>query len=631
MELSAKAVHHAEFFLVLVIFAYTESLLRTVPYVIPGAPAVAFLLTIATLAFVLTYILLYVKRSSRFRPSTVSLALHAESFAVLLFSVLFFAISGPFLFPLLVNLLRFFVSFGIFFTVFIPLFFLAFLGALLWRKNRRAALVTFAVLLLLLILIYSSSFIVGSFTLDDEVLIASRSAALVMHGINPYTVSMVPMLYQNASIGLTITTQNNIVGVLDYPALFVLSTLPFYVTAPQTLAGFGNVASVREASVFLFILLLSIAFSLDRKDLAGPKLALMAFFIIAIWQIAAITTYLMLALLVIAYMKMDSEYAWIPLGLCASIQEELWLPVFFLLVYSIGSLGLKRGAKNVIGTAAVFLVLNGYFILTAPTAYFGNVLTPLGHYLFPGDASTISFFISQAFPLLLSTYSQLFIISALLLALLLLYWNRKELVPVFSAIPFLLLQHSLPAYYVTFFLLLMLPVSSVAHRRGWGERLLKRHMPSTLAVAAILVGALILLPYSSHLSWVNNFNVSQSDTRLSLNSSSMSTAYNAVLHYGPMKNNTVYVVALALDSQMRGGFRGFINQSIIATPRTCGSNDYDCLTNVNVLTLPRNSSSYNLTVSVPWSNSTTPIVYMSVVLYNGDYFYSSPGVYNSSV
>ncbi len=131
---------------------------------------------------------------------------------------------------------------------------------------------------------------------------------------------------------------------MDYPALFFLAVVPFCFLAQPTIANFENTMMPLQSSLFIFILLVSLAFSLKRKDLLKPKFTLLAFLIVAMLNISSVQTYLMIALLIVAYAMIESEYAWVALGLALSIQQELWLPVLLLLAYSANNQGMRKGS-----------------------------------------------------------------------------------------------------------------------------------------------------------------------------------------------------------------------------------------------------------------------------------------------
>jgi hypothetical protein len=122
------------------------------------------------------------------------------------------------------------------------------------------------------------------------------------------------------------------------------------------------------------------------------------------------------------------------------------------------------------------------------------------------------------------------------------------------------------------------------------------------------------------MSFVRNFDVSSGTASLAIFAGNASSTYTVALHYSNMSNNTVYVAAMGLDAKLGGGFFGFINDSIIGERAQCNGS-YECLVNVNRIALQGSAGTYNLSVRIRWLNSTRPIEYVSVLVYNGNYLY----------
>src|SRR5271157_1656231 len=244
---------------------------------------------------------------------------------------------------------------ALYFVLLLPLFFFTLFAAYFARAKRdyRAAAVLLLLVLLILLLYYSSHFLLRGFTVDDEEVMSLDSVRLMLNGTNPYSSSVSGALYGNANVsGVTVTTDNRIMGVMDYPALFFLSFVPFYFASQPTLQNLGTVDLPLQAAAFVFVLLVVFGFVIEKDDLLKPKFLLLASLAFPLAYVSSVTTYLMLALALLAYAKMDSKYAWLPLGLCLAIQEELWLPVLFLFAYSLNRHGIRRGTLNIAGAAA---------------------------------------------------------------------------------------------------------------------------------------------------------------------------------------------------------------------------------------------------------------------------------------
>ncbi len=422
-----------------------------------------------------------------------------------------------------------------------------------------------------------------------------------------------------------------IMSNMAYPTLFFLSFLPFYLSSAPTMQNFLAVDLPVQESVFLFILMVTMAFLMDKKDTLMPNLPLMVLFIFVLTNSASITVYLMIALLLVAYVKLDSKYSWFFLGVCASIQEELWLPVMFLIAYSFNNQGSRKGLINVIGAAAVFLAFNAYFIALSPSAYYGSVFGTLNSYIFPNGFSGIGFPLLRYYPVLLSVFPQIFEVTALFLAFLFLYWNRKELALVFSMIPFLALDHSLYSYCATFMLVLVFVISLKDNKKKAGSR---RGLPEEEEGASLLRYSRVHRACRIHALLVacrlreqfrNEHGQSQ---HLTLDKANMTSVYRATLSYGNVSNNTVYVIGAVLNNNLFFGFFGLFNDSIISNPANCSTKE--CSVNVNRIMLPRNSSTYDLVVKLKWYNETTQMRQAAVELYNGKYFFMGKTAYNNT-
>lgn len=630
MKVTRLQVHYLELFVAAIILLVANSFSAIFSYVSNSVLVLNLLITLLFLSFAIAYVLRFTGPRPKRASKATSVLMHSVFALIVVAFVSVYVLNGPLAFTLELFLLKYFQTFGILFTVFLPLFFLSYLGSYFYSKgNRKAAFLFILATFLILVLYYASKFLVKNFSIDDEELLVMQSVTAMLHGINPYTVSFTRILYNNASIGLSTSTSNMIVGVLDYPALFMLAFTPFYFLSTPTMANLGAVDSTAQAAVYIFAMLMALAFCLDSKELLHPRLTMLAFFIIAIVNIASITTFLMIALLIVAYARLSSRYSWIPLGLCLAIQEELWVPVILLLIYSVNNEGMKAGAKKSAGALAVFLAINAPFIITAPSAYFRAVFTPLNSLLLPSGSSAIGFSLIRYLPLPLPTYPLLFEMSAVTLALVLLFWNRKKLIPIFSVIPFLLLQHSINAYYATFIFLLIFALGLRENEKqgAFMEWLGSRKRHAAYASIAAFAALFLAVIYVSHASFVQSFNMSSSNTTLFIDRANASSVYRTTLHYSDIRNDTVYVLGSTLDTGFGGGFAGLINDSIISPSAQCNG-DIQCLVNVNKIQLNGASGTYNITARIGWFNSTKPIEYVSLLVYNGKYLYLTPSALN---
>lgn len=632
MKLKHDAVNSLEVFIAAIISILTTGVAYFLSF-FSSATALFSLLTILSF-LLLSY--LYVTnqpRSSGRSKRNHQLLIHSLFATTIVFFVVLLATCGPALPGIASDYFAFLINVAEFFVLLLPVFFFSFIGVELFRSGgdrRKAALVLFALALLILILYYSSHFLLKSFSLNDEEFLAFESVNQTLRGINPYTVSVAQGIFNNVNqVGASVTTSNRIIGVMDYPALFFLSFIPFYLASQPTLYNLGHFDLPLQASVFLFILVLALAFSLDRQNRVKPRLMLLTFFVIGTTLIVSVTTFLMLAFLLLAYSKIDSKYAWIPIGLCLSLQEELWIPALLLILYSFNNHGMRRGAYNALGAIGVFLLFNSYFIATAPAAFFQAVFTPLSKLYIPNGASPAGFFLLQNYPLLLPTFSQLFEISVVIAVLLFVYANRKELIPLLSLLPFIMWQHALGAYYAffLFFFIFALSIKKEKAENGILQRFLRKRKTVLYAALTLFLALAVYVSYTSHAAYTKNFSITSSNESLALNFANRTSIYTAQINYRGLENNTVFLYALAYGN-LTSVEIGFFNDNFLGSKPAC--DNYTCKVNLNVIHLPANQTKYAVRAVIPWSNAIRPLNYIVMNIYNGEYFYISPSVYNAS-
>jgi hypothetical protein len=586
-------------------------------------------LTILYELFFLLFVTLYALRKKqrvRKKQKWYHDILHLTFIALVISYVAIFVTSNIISLGLLISIIINMEAFVLFFMLFLPVFFLAFVGVYFVRngmmeRNEMLLLlfVVFCVLMLYFLLLTNKKV----FHADDEELIKLESVRMLFNGTNPYSTSISPLLYKYInSIGVTTTTNNTIIGIMDYPALFFLAFIPFYFAASPIVSNLNSVFLPLQSGVFIFILIAVIALSLKKKYLIKPNLGFLALFIFAILNISSITSYLMLALMILAYTKIESKYAWMILGVCASIQEELWLPVLFLLVYSANRQGIRKALMNAAGALAIFLVINFYFIVINPLAYYNAVFAPLNQPMIPFSPTAFAFFFLKAYQVPLPTFTKMFEILFALMLLIFAYLNEKRLVFIFSLIPFLMLTHTLVSYY-TFFLFLMFFSFLMEEKKeptGIVEKQLRKNKLIFFLGVVLLLALLVFVIVSSHSAYERNFDIMSKNQSMFSDNVNNETIVNSTLEYSNMSNRTIYVFAF-IYSNVHIGFEGLINQSIIANSQKCGDY-YGCLINVNKIILPSNATEYPLSMRIPWAmNRTKPIIYASVVIYNGDYFY----------
>lgn len=517
-------------------------------------------------------------------------------------------------------------------VLFLPLVFLIFLGTYLLKEGHRKLGIVLLLAALAVLGFYAfSGLVFHHYKIDDEVFILFAATKAFFAGSNPYSISVSQQLFHNITSGYanqpSITSDSRIVGTFNYPSLYLLTFIPFYFLSQPTPANLVNIDLAAQEMLFIFIALFAVALVIEKEALKKPSYALIFFVIIALSYISSIATYLMFALLVLAYAKLESRYSWVFLGLCASLQEQLWVPVLLLIIYSFRNEGGKKGVSNLAGTAGVFLLLNGFFILLGPSSFVANLLSPVDGSLLPNVASYIGYLLVDIYPILLNSYSLIFGLGVLVCALLFFGLNEKRLVGLFSMIPFLLNSHSGAVYY-TFFTGFMVVTFFISEKKK-GVPQFELGKNAVYLAALIVMLLIVAIVYFSHIAYQSEFNLQSGNESLYFNSTLNKTIYSATLHYPNISNQTVYVLALTI-SKYQGGYEGMLNSSIL-NQSSCVGIGYACTANNNVLILPKNSSGYKVVTYLERGLYSEPIYGARLVVYNKNHFYISQGAFNQSV
>ncbi len=609
MKLTEDRILYLEFMLSLLFFAvYVGEYISFYYYALGPVYVTIFL----------AYVVLYTMK--RETPGGFANLFHA------LFIILLILFLAVFLMPQIVlsaEVVRIYATIhsgGLYTLLLIPLYFIFALGAYAWlvAKKKAVALGIFAAGMAITLLFFF--YIVVYFQFGDEVLLGFDAVGQLLHGMNPYTTSISSQLYSNfTTIGATATTSNNFVGTMDYPALYFLSFVPFYFLSSPTLHNLGHIDMNVQTSIFLALLLLAVILVTERKRILEFRFEVILFLALALGTVASVTTFLMLALIIIAYAKIKSKYAFIPLGLALSIQQQIWLPVALLLLYSFNNYGWRQGLRDTAGALAIFLLIDSYFIAINPSAFAVGIFAPVGN-IIPFNITPIASIFTFFYPVTLALSGKLVIAASAIAALLMLYWNKKELIPILSLIPLLFLFHTLTGYYTfyLFFMVFAMVLGKKAHEKGRITAFLHKQTSPTYMALAILIAATVLLTYLSHLDYVGNFNLSLENQSLSF--SGNSTIYDANIVYHNLGNSTVFLYLQGYsDNGIQYLLYGIINSSIIGKSAQCSS--VSCLVNVNRIELPQNATQYHLHAVINGSNASSLSPYMHAILYNGKYVY----------
>ncbi|MGI0100739.1 MAG: hypothetical protein ACREBH_03440 [Candidatus Micrarchaeaceae archaeon] len=501
------------------------------------------------------------------------------------------------------------------------------------RKTVLFAGLVFAIVIIIILVYFLSGLFIKYYKIDDEFFISIKDIGFLLKGLNPYQYSVSQQLYYNESyVGTTLTTNNQIIGVMNYPALYLFSYLPVYFIASPTIYNMEHYMAPLQAALLLTALLFVVVFSVDKEHLKYPMYGVLVFLAFLSLNTASITTYLILALLILAYRMLDTKYSWVFLGLCLAIQEMLWVPVVLLLLYSLNNKGIKKGVYDILGSLFVFLLVNSYFIALGPSTFFNAIFEPLGKLLMPvGSSPLFGFFLLANYHILLGSYTLVYGIIILLAALAYVYINDKVFVGLLSMIPFLFLSRPLIAYYTFFIVFLfvaMLIKEDRSRKLGVIEKYLHERKAIFVAIVCLLAALLVVVIYSSHVSYLRGFNIGISNQSLYYDKMTNETVYTGTLNYNGLSNHSLYLIFFGYESN-EPQLIGVYNYSIINNSVKCDDGSIGCLLNVNRILLNGSSGGYTIMAYLGKTGQPEAINEGRLLVYNGEYFYISDAVYNS--
>lgn len=168
--------------------------------------------------------------------------------------------------------------FGTYLTFLLLPYLLFALGAYAYRVrgNKQLGSIFFALAFSVVLILFGYVFV--QFHIGDEVFLAYSAVQEMLNGMNPYTASVASLLYVNINtIGATLTTNNTIIGKMDYPALYFLSFAPFYFISTHTITGLTNVDIKIQLAIFLSLFLLSMFFLFDKRSIFTFRPAFIVF------------------------------------------------------------------------------------------------------------------------------------------------------------------------------------------------------------------------------------------------------------------------------------------------------------------------------------------------------------------
>jgi hypothetical protein len=419
------------------------------------------------------------------------------------------------------------VNVGIVFAIIFPTLAISIFGFYFIRIKplKRYAKAIGAILLIAAIVLFFYYQLYGfgykGVNADDETVLSYYAFRAMQAGNNPYGISIDNVLYHNSTkYGFTLTTENEIVGYLDYPILFVLVLAPFYYLAHGTASSVIYSANSEAYLIFLALVVLSFAAAVSKKRLKNFKAILPSIVIFLLYFVQILSVqYLIIAIAMIAlFYSIDKWYAFAILGIAASLQELLWIPILFALAYIAASRGIIRGAKAAVGAIAVFAVINGYFMLENPGIFISHVLAPVNGYLLPFLLSPIPSLLMMFYPVSMHGLELVFYISIAIGAVTVYIARNKMLVASMSLFAYFFLYHTLVAYFALSITLLFF-IAVIETEKAKPKQIKKQKQQSEIrelrlkigyAALAVLTIALATVVVYSHYSYARDFGVSVS-------------------------------------------------------------------------------------------------------------------------
>ena len=342
------------------------------------------------------------------------------------------------------------------YTVVFVLFLLSFslvaigvrIGSAKHVRNGAAISYSFLAAAVLVVILFFSLGAVH-YVLNDETFIGIQSFEVLVSGGNPYATSISQQVYNAYTSKIitapTVTSNNSIVGSLEYPLLYILS-LPFYYLF--------NIHTVEhfllpiEIGVFAALILASLFKSIEprRDSVLIYGLALVVPFMIN--TLTSPTLVLLFVLLVILFWKSESRYAGVLFGIAASLQQLAWIPLLLLFVYILNNNGSRRAATVLLTAAVTFLLINAYPIMLNSGAFFSSVLAPAGGSIIPTGGLFGYYMLASGVPehVVTKVYFAAIAVSVVIM----LFTNKKRLLGPLSLLSFMFLDHGLAVYFTLF-------------------------------------------------------------------------------------------------------------------------------------------------------------------------------------
>ncbi|MCL4371861.1 hypothetical protein M1373_00905 [Candidatus Marsarchaeota archaeon] len=524
------------------------------------------------------------------------------------------------------------------YTIMLPTIVILLFGFYMIRKKPLgdASKYLAAIMIVIALVVFFSyqlyAFKLGKINSDDEMALAYYAFKALAAHTNIYSINISGILATNyTSYGFTLLTNNSVVGRFDYPALFMLVEAPFYAVFSGTARAIMENANTVSYLVFMLVAAFAFCYTvpkerLDRLWYLAPAILLFISFFI---QIASPQYFLMLALLIIMLLEIDSKYVWVWMGLAASLQEILWVPIVLAVAYIYSRHGAKHTAKMVGAAVLLFLAINAYFIAQSPSTYIGAVFKPVNGALLPYYLSPFPQLLQRFYPISIGGMSVLFYIAILISILVVLYSRNLIAILAMSAVCYFVLYHALVVYYAMFIAIIPLaliidksmPVAARAKRTAMP---LRRHRAAFYFALGLCIAGIALAVIAYHAAYESNFGISAKVYGITMHNGSTYALLN-ISNEGPkVQNVSILAFYFYNGSSMNIEGLSVSNLSTITNMSSCNAQCQERNPiNYNILHL--NGTGYRVKLAIPvYAGNRTSV---SCFIYKEGYAYECRNIF----
>ena len=334
----------------------------------------------------------------------------------------------------------------------------------------------------------------------DELAVDYYSAGAFLAGHNPYTTNFKQELYSSG-----ITPARYLNGTcqcsITYPALAFLLLTPFAALI-SNYSDFLLYALALSVAALISVLLLLFRTSRNNKMMLLPAFAIsIALFSVTPWAFAKNTVMLVLLL---AYLLRKRAYAYPALlGIAVSTHEIAWIALPFFLLLTLKEDGVRRALGAFAFAAAMFLVINSYFIYASGSAFLNALLSAPGSGLWPRGLNIMQYlivFYPVDYGYMLPFFISLYVVMLLLFYL---YKNARPLMCVATAIMFMFSAESSLTYILPFMpILACFLIEGESGNKDVRKRTDARKIFYSACALAAAFALFMLMTFSSHAAYV---------------------------------------------------------------------------------------------------------------------------------